>query len=1132
MSAELDRWLDRVGLAQYSQLFKDRKISLDAIMGFTDLDLQQLGLTPSASLTVLRERAHLATRTAVADTHRQAAERRQLTVMFCDVVDSVRLSSRLDPEDLREVIGVYQSACAQSIQRYDGYVARYVGDGILAFFGYPVAHEDDAERSVRAARELVKAVTNLDHQRLAKDIKLKVRVGIATGLVVVGDVVAQGVFEKDAVAGEAANLASRLQGLARPNTVIVSSLTRELAGGAFDYRDLGTQSLKGFDHPVPAYEVIAEKDVSRLEARGVARAPFIGREKEIEVALRCWERATSGKGQVVVLSGEAGIGKSRLLAETRSRIHRIEQPTGVETLSPLTFQCAPYHVNTAFYPIVKQLVRLSGIEQAESNQEKVDKLETFLRASDVKHDRALALFVDLLGLEPVARCPPLNVGSAEKRYLTVDALIAWCSSYLSNRTLMLAFEDVQWIDPTSKLLLERLITWVEGARALILITVRAPFGASVSEYIAGNRANLTHITTCEIGELSEQEAKQLMIATSEEITMSAPEMQYVLQRSAGSPLFVEELTKGVLNAKDSPDGRSTNQAPSLTVPHSISDALMARLDQLGRAKEIAQCASVIGEEFSSSLVARVMARSHEEVIQRLDLLVSSNIVVSTAVTSDIYYFKHALIRDVSYGSMLNKSRRDIHRRVASELRRQSTQSVGAPDELIARHYSLGEAYGESVDLWLSGAKKAIFRSAHEEALGMLGSAFDDFGKLPDPGSSALELDLVLAQATALRSIRGYSAPDVEERLARARKLCSICGDAEKRFSVEWGLFQCNIVKADIASARALASNLISYAELDPRRPFVDAYLAMGIVAFARGKFDDARSSFERGLALSELESDEPHFFTHGQNPGLFCLSYLAHTLCFLGQLDKARSLVERSLSIAQRRANDPAHIYGYVNALTFAVRVYQFCGDMELERCWANALMEVSRRNHYRYYEALSRCHLAWAVGNEGAPSVGIDKMMEGIAALEETGTWLALPGFYVLLSKLCIRADRLCDAETALTKAVGRSEFATWHAEIERVRGDIFALQDPPNLAAAELAYRSSLDIALRQNASPQMLKAALSLAELLRMMKRDRDAQEILKLCLGRLPDGSEMDDANRAWAMLGKLGDPNCVAPSVLN
>jgi tetratricopeptide (TPR) repeat protein len=546
---------------------------------------------------------------------------------------------------------------------------------------------------------------------------------------------------------------------------------------------------------------------------------------------------------------------------------------------------------------------------------------------------------------------------------------------------------------------------------------------------------------------------------------------------------------------------------------------MARLDQLGRAREIAQYASVIGQEFSLSLLVRIAKSSIDEVRPHLQALVDSGIVASSDSASGLYHFRHALIRDISYHSLLNRRRKQIHLKIATELEQPSNEPITATDDLVAQHYSLGGAPRQAITFWRRGATEAVARSAHEEALGMLDSAFNDLRNLRGTDLAPVELDLVLTQVMALRWIRGYPSPEFQERLVRARDLCEVTGSDEKRFNVEWGLFQYVIVRSDFAAAHEIAAGLFEHAARHPARPLVDAYLANGMVAFVRGEFEQARELFEKGLDLSRPETDEPHFFTHGQNPGLFCLSYLAQTLCFLGHLDRAKAAIEHSLSIAEARAREPAHIYGHVNALIFAVRVYEFCDDIARERELAEKILDISKRNQYTYYEALSRCHLGWAIGAEGRLSEGIEKMIEGIASLEQTGTSLSLPRFQSQLAELYMRAHRLPEANEALARSAS-NKLPTWSAEFERLRGDICLLQSHPDPAASEAAYRSSLAIAVRQNARSLMLKTSLSLANLLRRLERSQEAISILERCLKELPDESDSENVRRAKEAIATL------------
>jgi tetratricopeptide (TPR) repeat protein len=491
-------------------------------------------------------------------------------------------------------------------------------------------------------------------------------------------------------------------------------------------------------------------------------------------------------------------------------------------------------------------------------------------------------------------------------------------------------------------------------------------------------------------------------------------------------------------------------------------------------------------------------------------------VVRGSSSPDGYWFKHALIRDVAYRSLLRMDRRQIHRAVARELARHPNETVAASDDLIARHYARGSEPREAIRFWRRAAGQAIARSANEEAIAILQLALDELDKLREPEQPAVELDLVLSQAMALRSVRGYSAPEVEQRLKRAHALCDVCGSFDDRFSVEWGLFQCTFVKGDIEGARAFAAGLLSHAGQDAGPRLIDAHLANGMVAFNAGQFEAAVRFHEAGARLSHPETDQPRFMTHGQNAGLFCLSYLARTQCMMGQVDRGRATIERARDIAARRAEDPGHIHSALNVALHAVRIYHLCGELAAERGLANQIVEMARQSQYAYYQALGRCHLGWVAGAEGNLSEGIALLTEGIEALKGTGTSLAVPGLYLLLAQLSVRAGRREEAASLLGLAAGPEGFALWDADIERVRGDILA--DDPE--AAESAYRSSLAIARRQGAGLLACKAGLSLAELLQARGRHREAHQLLSDCLAPLGEGADVVTVRNARSMVQAL------------
>jgi class 3 adenylate cyclase/tetratricopeptide (TPR) repeat protein len=1113
----LRRWLEDHGLKHHADLFERWNIDFSHLINLGETDLVKLGLAPAARSAILQEIANTRAVAPATSVFSDRAERRQLTIMFCDLVDSVGLSVRLDPEDLRDLIVSYQSTCAHSVEHYGGYVARYVGDGILAYFGYPVAHDDNAERAIRAALDVVDGVGKLRAERFS-ELNIRVRVGIATGVVVVGDANMHGIADHDAVVGEAANIAARLQGIAPPDTVGVSDVTRQLALEGFEYRDMGRRDLKGFPSPMAVYQVTGQRELTRLEARGDSLTSFVGRQEEIAILLDRWRRAVAQNGQVVALVGPAGIGKSRIVAEA---IDRIRQQN--EAAPPaVVLQCSPYHLNMPFYPIVRYLTRLADINAQDSLLEKVEKVAILLGAHPSHHE-SVPLIAELLGIELGDDHPAPALTPFVRRQLTIETLLDWFAARSRKHAAMIVFEDVQWIDPTSKLLLRRLAHWAKNAATLIAFTLRADRSAQADGLLKetslaepdGRHAD--HVTVHEVRELGAVEGRKLASAAAagDGSSIDALRLDAIVAQSGGIPLYLEQMAKTTAGGFDVLLRRTgTNRA--IAVPSTIDDALMAQLDRLGAAKEVAQHAAVIGPEFQLGLLVKIVACSPDELALMIRNLEQSRIVENGGASPDSYHFKHSLIHEISYRSLLRKNRRQIHLLVAGELSGHLAEAGASNDDFIAQHYALGEAHLEAIEYWRRGAGKAIARSANEEAIAMLQSALDALGKLRGTRQPELELDLVLTQAMALRSVRGYSAPEVEEGLTRARELSARCGDFASRFSVEWGLFQCVLVKGDLERARALAAALIELTEHEAGPALVDAHLASGMVAFNAGEFEAAVGPLETAVTLCRPETDQPRFLTHGQNAGLFCLSYLARAQCYLGLVDRGRATIERARSITAMRSQDPGHIHSSLNVAIHAVRAYHLCGDLEAEKRLASEAVEVARHNHYSYYEALANCHLGWVTGMEGDLERGIAILTDGIAALRKTGTSISLTGYYLLLSQLCVLVGRREAAEEALATAAASRGQALWDAEIERVRGDIVAV----DWVAAETAYRSSLAIAHRQRARLFACKAAVSLARLLQTRGRRAEGRQVLEECLAQLHEGNDVAAVRQARTLLAEL------------
>ena len=687
------------------------------------------------------------------------AERRQITVMFCDLVGSTALSEKLDPEDLREVMAAYQKAAGAVIERYEGHVAQYLGDGLMVYFGWPAAHEEDAERAVRASLELIEAVKGVEASE-----PLRVRIGIATGRVVVGETGAGDASVPKAAVGRTPNVAARLQGLAGPDEIVIAPTTRRLAGGAFDYDDLGEQSLKGIAEPLRAWRVVSESAVEgRFEARTMGGlTPLVGRESEIASLRERWAAAKDGEGQVVLLSGEPGIGKSRITQVLRERL-------ASEPHTRLRYQCSPYYSNTAFYPVIDQLERVAGFGRDDSPECRLDKLEALLAQGTENVAEAAPLFASLLSL-PVARYPPLNLSAQRQREKTFQALAEQAVGLARHKPVLMIFEDVHWIDPTTLDVLNTLVERIQDAAVLLVITHRPEFESPWGLY--------RHVALLSLNRLSRRQGARMVAKMTGGKALPEEVLDQIIAKTDGVPLFIEELTKTVLEASvvEGQNGHGVAESTAV-IPATLQDSLMARLDRLESAKEIAQIGACIGREFSYPLIAAVVRRDHSGLDDALTRLVDAELLYRYGRPPDATYsFKHALVQETAYQSLLKSSRQPIHGRIADALQTQFVEIVEAEPELLAHHYTEAGRIKQAISCWQEAGRRAVQRSANVEAIGHFTKALDVLRTLSDSlERNQQELRVQVALAVPLAATTGFASAEMEQVYTRARELCGQVG---------------------------------------------------------------------------------------------------------------------------------------------------------------------------------------------------------------------------------------------------------------------------------------------------------------------------------------------------------------------
>jgi class 3 adenylate cyclase len=768
MSIEIADWLRGLGLEQYASAFHDNAIDAEILRELTSDDLKDLGVNLVghrrkllAAIAALRPYGAPIAPGEPGQPGPDAgigAERRQLTIMFCDLVGSTALSARLDPEDLRAVIGTYQRCVAAVIEGAGGFVAKYMGDGVLAYFGYPRADEHDAERAVRAGLGLVEAVAGLD---TAADLRLQVRVGIATGLVVVGDLIGEGAAQEQVVFGETPNLAARLQALAEPGTVVIGPSTRRLTGGLFDYQDIGAVEIKGLALPVGASRVLRESGAdSRFDALRTTRTPLVGREEELALLHSRWQQAKAGEGCVVLLSGEPGIGKSRL-AETL-----VERLAG-ERHTRLRLFCSPHHQDSALYPTISQLERAAGFRREDTAGERLDKLEAVLAQATNELSKAVPLLAALLSLPTGGRYAPLDLTPQKQKEKTLHALLAQVEGLAARQPILILFEDAQWSDPTSLEFLDVMIDRVPALRVLLIITFRPEFATPWNDR--------PHVTSLGLNRMAPRQRAEMVLGVTSGKTLPQEIAEKIVDRTDGVPLFIEELTKAVIESGMLTDAGDHYTAAEpitlLAIPASLQASLLARIDRLAPAREVTQIGAALGRQFSHKLIAALARMPEQQLDDALVQLVGAELIYRRGTPPEAEYtFKHALVQDTAYGTLLRSSRKQLHGRIAATLERQFPEIAAAQPALLAHHCEEAGLLEKSVAYCLVAGRQAWARSAAAEAVALLGRGLALVPNLLDGDRRReTELDLQITLGRALAMGRGWGAPELGEVHSRAQE---------------------------------------------------------------------------------------------------------------------------------------------------------------------------------------------------------------------------------------------------------------------------------------------------------------------------------------------------------------------------
>jgi class 3 adenylate cyclase/predicted ATPase len=1041
-------WLHELGLTQYAATFEKEAIDLEMLPDLDESDLIAIGLPLGHRKRILRA---ISAEVEPVSERAGEAERRRITVLFCDLAGSTALSERLDPEDLRDLLQAYQEACVAPVEGLGGHVAKYIGDGLLAYFGYPHAHEDDAARAVNAALEMMDAIHRING---LGETTLEAHIGIHSGLVVAGEMGAGATREVQAIVGETPNIAARLETLAAPGEVLISDATRRLVEGLFVCDALGPKSLKGVEAPIQVHRVRARTGARNrfdvAQQRGLA--PMVGRDQEIALLLARWERACLSEGQVFLLCGEAGIGKSRIVQQLCESVGRTG---GTEII----LQCSAYHVNSALYPFVEEIERSAGFETGDDANTRSKKLTAMLHgAVSVGGARRISALLSLSSAED-------DKEDAETRKRrTFDAVVERLESLMAEAPVCLIFEDAHWADPSSTEMLDRIVNLAQTTRILAVITFRPEFDAPW--------LGRPHATLLALNRLGREQSHQIVTAHARELGGAPDLAERIVERAEGVPLFLEELTRTVLEAGDA--------AAEENIPSTLDASLMARLDQLGPAKEVAQTGSVIGREFSVGLLAEALNKPVSALASPLARIVASGLVYPRGSANEpVYVFKHALVQDAAYGSLLRASRQRLHGRVADVLRRDI--ELSAPRfETLAYHLSAADRPEEAAEMWLCAGREAQRRSADKEAIAHFRAGLCALRDLPEsPERDAQELVFQLALSPRLLATEGWGAPETAESYARARELCGVTDRRDALPPVLYGEYLIFVAKANYEAAYARATELLALAEeLEDEAGSIQGHRVIGWCSLYLGVLAHAEEHAERVLQLYDADRHGSVALGYGYDPQVSGLSIRAITRSIRGDDAAASEAAGESI----RHAREIRHVGSLGYALMFSGAMpAAMRGDREAARDCARELASLAKEHDSSFWRAYSDVILGWAEDN--GQDGGVVRLERGLAELATSARNPWYPLFLGLLAEVRLRSGDAAHALRILDEAacaVNDSSERYWEAEIYRLRGLALFETSPRNAVEARKWISKAVQVARDQGASALAARADNDLAAL----------------------------------------------------
>ncbi|WNM60761.1 adenylate/guanylate cyclase domain-containing protein [Candidatus Nitrospira neomarina] len=1053
------------------------------------------------------------------------AERRQLTVMFCDLVGSTALSERLDPEDLRDVIGAYQETCDQAIHQFDGTIMQFQGDGILVYFGHPVAHEDDAQRGVLAALEILAELPKLNNrlQQLC-DVELSMRIGIHTGLVVVGEMGRSGWLQTVAL-GETLNVASRIQSLTDPNTIVISEATLKLVKGFFNVQALGEHTMKGISQPINLWRVLGKSGVqSRFEAAGRRLAPLVGRENEVECLRKKWGSVREGIGQVVILEGEPGIGKTRLVEEVKEHLKH-DNPTIQE------YRCSPFYQHTALYPVINLLGQWLPLGQEDSAEDKLRKLEGVLNALNHYPSKAegVALLASLLAVPLDNKYVPLTFTPETQRQKTLELLRDLLLETSPGRPVLFIVEDLHWVDPTTLDWLTMVVDQAPKTSVLVMLTSRPGFEPPWSDQANVGKISLKRLGGIDIGTVVKGVTGGKMLPP--EIT------ELVVSRTDGVPLFVEELTKSLLESgllrQRNNEYELVGSLPLMAIPATLQDSLMARLDKLSTAKPVAQLGATLGREFSYELLHAVSPLEETTLQNALTQLEEAELLYRQGLlTQAKFTFKHALIQEAAYESLLKSTRREFHHHIAEVLENQFPSTAESEPELIGYHYTQTAHPERAIPYWQKAGQRALKRSANPEAISHLTKGLTLLQTLPeDPERDKKELMMQVGLSPAYMITKGWGAVEVEQCSKRAQALSQKLGDGQSLYAATWGLCFNYFMRGQLNVSLKTGEEVcqMAYATALPILK-VGAHHAIGYSHHYRGEFTESRKHAEMGIALFNFEQERSIISLFQLSSTVALHEFCGSSKWMLGLPESGLKHVQEAIDLAEKLEHPPSIAFAY----GIGCFAYHPARDFDWVENASDKVLELAKKEVFQLWDIIALMYHGWAIAMKGRLEEGLNEIERGLEKFRLTGNRIILPDVMTMLGEVLWHAGRIEEALAALDEGIHEATHPDrnqhfMESELYRLKAEIFKqcaeIEENPKNAAklfndAQDSFQDALDLTRKQKARMLEIRAAVGLGRLWQKQGKQQKALQILENLYNSFTEGLDTEDLREAHILIEEL------------